>query len=301
MGNAKIPGWILILLFGLGTPVSARYATVLPDSNTAPNYRALHGIFAVQSVVYAGALYGLSSSWYKDPLTNFHVQNDAGAWLQADKFGHVYTAYQISRYSAAIYRQTHISKKQAILYGALSGFIFQTPIELLDGFSKDYGFSPSDMLANLAGSALYAGQLLLWDDLRIHPKFSTRSTPYAALRPELLGRNRMERLLKDYNGQTYWFSVSPKSFFPHSGWPQWLCISVGYGIENMVAGEPSQSVQRGFVPYRQYYLSLDVDLTRISTRNKFVRTLLLLGNAVKIPAPALEFSRKKVKLHPLYF
>ncbi|MBB5283955.1 hypothetical protein HNQ92_002098 [Rhabdobacter roseus] len=268
---------------------------------TRPNYRQLHGLFAVQTVLYTGTLYGLSKSWYKNPATRFSVADDAHEWKQLDKLGHLYTAYQISLLTAELYKLTGISKKQAIFYGALSGFFFMTPIEILDGFAPDYGFSPSDMVANVLGPTLFMGQYALWDEIRIHPKFSFHHTPLAAERPELLGSSWSERWLKDYNGQTYWFSASPRSFAPGSKWPGWLCFSLGYGIHDMVAAEVGKSTELGFVPYRQYYLSLDVDFTKIKSRRKFVRTLGLLLNTLKVPAPALEVSKHGLRFRPLYF
>ncbi len=266
-----------------------------------PNYALLRGIFAGQSALYVGSIYGLSKSWYKNPLTNFRVQDDTHEWLQMDKVGHVYTSYQIARHTAALYKTTGISKKQMLIYGAISGIIFQTPIEILDGFSPDYGFSPGDMIANISGSAIFLSQIAFWDEIRIQPKFSFHYTSLAQVRPELLGRSYSERWLKDYNGQTYWFSGSPKSFFKGSNWPAWLCFSVGYGIENMVRAEKNASIEMGYRPYRQYYLSVDIDFTKIKTRNKFVRTLGFLVNSLKIPAPALQFSKKGIDFKPLYF
>lgn len=266
-----------------------------------PNYQQLHGLFAAQTALYAGSLYGLSKAWYKNPLVRFGVADDTHEWKQLDKVGHLYTSFQISRHTAQMYSWTGITRKQAVIYGAISGFFFQTPIEILDGFSSDYGFSPGDMVANLAGPALYAGQVLLWDEIRIQPKFSFHYTSLAEQRPGLLGNNKAERWLKDYNGQTYWFSWSPRTFFPGSAWPAWLCISTGYGIQDMVAGETDKSIERGFRPYRQYYLSLDVDLTKIKTRNKFVRTVGFLFNTLKVPAPALEFNRNGLAFRPFYF
>jgi len=261
----------------------------------------LRGIFAVQSALYLGTVYGLSKSWYKNPLTKFSIKDDTHEWLQMDKLGHVYTSYQIARHTAAIYRKTGISKKQMLIYGAISGIIFQTPIEILDGFSPDYGFSPGDMVANMTGSAIYLGQIALWDEIRIQPKFSFHYTSLSRVRPELLGSSRTESWLKDYNGQTYWLSFSPGSFFKGSNWPLWLCISVGYGMHNMVSAQKSRSIEMGYVPYRQYYLSLDIDLTKIKSRRKFVRTIGFLVNSIKIPAPALEFSKKGIAFKPFYF
>lgn len=289
------------------TPASAQtdatQVVALADTTheVRPNYKMLRGIFAAQSALYLGTMYGLSKSWYKNRLTNFSFKDDTHEWLQMDKMGHVYTSYQIARHTAAIYKKTGISKRQMLVYGAISGIIFQTPIEILDGFSPDYGFSTGDMVANITGSVIFLGQIALWDEVRIQPKFSFHYTSLSKVRPELLGNTKYERWLKDYNGQTYWFSASPRSFFRNSNWPAWLCFSVGYGIQDMVSAETEKSIELGYRPYRQYYLSLDIDLTKIKTRSKFVRTLGFVANSIKIPAPALQISRKGVDFKPFYF
>lgn len=304
--------YILFIFFYLLMPVAgnaqdslsvANADTLSKDSvrSERPNYALLRGIFAAQSGLYLGTIYGLSRSWYKNPLTHFTVKDDTGEWLQMDKMGHLYTSYQIARHTAELYKKTGISKRQMLVYGAISGIIFQTPIEILDGFSPDYGFSPGDMVANVSGSVLYLGQIALWDEVRIQPKFSFHYTSLSRVRPELLGSNRYESWLKDYNGQTYWFSASPKSFFRDMNWPAWLCFSVGYGIQDMVSAEREKSIERGYRPYRQYYLSLDIDLTKIKTKSKLVRTLGFFVNSIKIPAPALQFSRKGIDFKPFYF
>lgn len=272
--------------------------------NVKPNYRALHWIMAGESAAYVGSIYGLSKAWYKtNDFSHFHVSDDAHEWQQLDKVGHFFTAYQICRHTAALYQQTNVSRKQAALYGALSGFLFLTPIEILDGFQyPTYGFSPSDMVANVLGPSLYLGQYALWNEERIVPKFSFHPTSLAKVRPELLGQNLSEQWLKDYNGQTYWFSFNVASFMPASRFPKWLSVSIGYGIHDMVGAEIEKSRMLGYDPYRQYYLSLDIDFRRIPTRRKGVKALFFLLNTVKIPAPTLEYTRKYgVKAHWLYF
>ena len=55
-------------------------------------------------------------------------------------------------------------------------------------------------------------------------------------------------------------------------------------------------------PIRQFYLSLDVDLTKIQTNSHVLRTLFDIFNMIKIPFPAVEFNEKNgIKLHPVYF
>lgn len=268
-----------------------------------PNYRALHWILTGETTLYAGSVYGLSRAWYKTKFTQFRVADDFDEWKQVDKAGHFFSAYQICRHTAALYQQTGVSRKQAALYGAISGFMFLTPIEILDGFQPDYGFSPSDMAANVLGPALYLGQYALWDEARIQPKFSYHRTSLARVRPELLGKNLSEEWLKDYNGQTYWLSVNVASFLRSgSGFPKWLNVSLGYGVQDMVGARVAKSLELGYAPYRQYYLSLDVDLTRIKTRSKVLKTLFFMANTLKIPAPALELnSQSGLRWHWLYF
>lgn len=294
---------LFLLFLGCWLGVLRQEASGASDSTAAeerPNYRRLHGIFAAQTVLYAGSLYGLSTTWYQNPLTTFTIRDDFHEWKQMDKVGHVYTAYQISRHMAALYQTTGITPTQAAIYGGIAGIVFQTPIEILDGFSDDYGFSPTDMVANVVGAGLFVGQHALWREQRILPKYSFSPTSLAQERPELLGKNFSEQWLKDYNGQTYWFSASPAAFGA-SRWPPWLCISVGYGVHNMISAEVGRSRELGFSPYRQYYLSFDVDFTKLKSNKKWVKTLGFLLNTIKIPAPTLELSRGRIRAYPIYF
>lgn len=53
---------------------------------------------------------------------------------------------------------------------------------------------------------------------------------------------------------------------------------------------------------RQFYLSLDVDLTKINTNSHFLKTLFSVFNSVKIPAPTIEFRELGgIKWHFIYF
>lgn len=52
---------------------------------------------------------------------------------------------------------------------------------------------------------------------------------------------------------------------------------------------------------RQWYISPDIDLTRIKTNNRVVKTLLFTLNTIKVPLPTLEFSNNTFKGHWIYF
>src|SRR6185295_5087521 len=102
-----------------------------------------------------------------------------------------------------------LGRGKAIWFGGMLGSVYQTTIEVLDGYSKEWGFSVGDFAANTAGSLLVVSQELAWDEQRIVLKYGFQKSKYARYRPNLLGSNLRESLLKDYNGQTYWLSVNP--------------------------------------------------------------------------------------------
>src|SRR6059058_2881209 len=73
-------------------------------------------IGAVNVVGYGGSVIILSNTWYKIyPHTSFHTFNDVGEWLQVDKFGHGWTAYNTGRVSAAMWRWAGLSQKQSAI------------------------------------------------------------------------------------------------------------------------------------------------------------------------------------------
>jgi uncharacterized protein YfiM (DUF2279 family) len=265
-----------------------------------------NGVIIAQSTLMGGTLLALSQVWYKEhQKSDFHLYNDNIEWLQMDKAGHVFSAYQLSRASSELFQWSGVSKNQSVLYGSLSGFAFLSTVEVFDGFSSEWGFSYGDMIANFMGSAFYAGQELLWDEQRILLKFSYHTTPYASRRPELLGSNLQEQILKDYNGQTYWLSFNLHSFLKDSKIPKWLNLALGYGAEGMITGQDDM-VNMIFLPekqrFRQYYLSLDVDLTKIKTNSHFLKSVFSVVNTIKIPAPTFEItSNGKSSFHIFYF
>ena len=53
--------------------------------------------------------------------------------------------------------------------------------------------------------------------------------------------------------------------------------------------------------YRQYFLSLDVDFSKINIENKLLEKLVQILSFVKIPSPTFEFSKKNVIFHKIYF
>lgn len=270
------------------------------------NKKRRNSVFVAEAVLASGALIGLNQLWYADyPKSDFHFINDNAEWMQMDKVGHLYSSYHIGRFGAEALNWSGASKKNQLIYGASIGFVFLTAVEVMDGFSAEWGASMGDVVANASGTALYVSQELIWNEQRIVPKFSFHATEYAKYRSDLLGSSIQEQILKDYNGQTYWFSANLYSFAKKSKIPKWLNLALGYGAEGMIGeNDEKNSVIFPIKPekYRQFYISLDLDLTKINTKSHFLNTIFSVLNTVKIPAPTLEYSPQKgFKFHPLYF
>ena len=264
-------------------------------------------VFSTQGVLVVGSLAYLSSVWYSGyDKSEFHSFDDSGQWLQMDKLGHFATVSMVSNLNYLAYRWTGYSNKQATWMGVGLTWGYLTTIEIMDGFSAEWGFSWYDMAANTLGGALFAAQQLTWEDQRLIMKFSYHPTEYAAMRPEELGSTNAERILKDYNGQTYWLSVNPQSFSANRKiFPRWLNLAFGYSGDGMLGGKSNVGDDFDYsdIPrIRQYYFSPDIDFTRIRTKSKFLKTFFVVLNLVKVPAPTLEVDQNgNVQFYWFYF
>lgn len=260
-------------------------------------------VFGTTTALYVGAFVGLNQLWYADyPQSDFHFIDDNAEWYGMDKLGHATTAYYIGFYMQPVFQWSGMSRKASVWTAGGLGFAFQSTIEILDGFSAEWGASYGDWIANLGGSALYVSQELLWKEQRFMLKMSYWPSEYADKRPNLLGSNFAERLLKDYNAHTFWLTCNIWSFLPHrneSKFPRWLNVAVGYGANGMLGGFENPPEFASIPRYQQFYLSIDFDFTKIKTKSKFLRTLFKVISIIKIPAPAIEFSNNPNQ--PVFF
>ncbi|MFQ5448289.1 MAG: DUF2279 domain-containing protein [Saprospiraceae bacterium] len=279
--------------------------------------------------VYGGVSAGLWKAWYKNfPRTRFHTFNDWNEWMGVDKAGHLFSAYMASNYSFQGANWTGMPRRRAMWTAIGIGMGIQTTIEVMDGFSEKWGFSWGDMAFNALGAGVFATQELLWQEQRIvfkssgqrpayssEPVFSDngeRTTTLKDRAVQLYGTSPFEAFIKDYNALTTWGSVNISSFIKkrNSRFPRWLNLAVGYGAGNIYGGEDNTwTTEDGIIftldemaypRYRRFYLSPDIDWTRIPSRHRWVKFTLGLLNWVKIPAPVLELNTLgNVHFHPM--
>lgn len=285
----------------------------IPDSLHKGRFWTATGVGVA---AYTGAVIGLNQLWYKDyPRTSFHLFDDWAEWQQMDKAGHMFTAYFESDWVYHMARWTGMKEKSSIWTGALVAVGLQTTIEVLDGFSSEWGFSMYDMAFNIAGAGFWAGQQAGWKEQRIRMKVSSTPKSYTTdpimgvpggtttleeRTDDLFGEDIFQSFLKDYNAQTIWMSVNVHSFLKtESKFPKWLNIAVGYGAENMFGGfENKWEVDDNmfatddlqYPRYRQVFISPDIDLSKLHIKSKPLKTLVHILNIFKVPAPALIFN-----------
>lgn len=231
-----------------------------------------------------------------------------GEWANIDKYGHAYTTYLYTDLLHDMTIWTGVNDRTSLWMAAGAANLFQLTIEIMDGYNTRWGFSVWDLGFNFSGSALYVGQELLWDEQRIRLKFSTfpqtyssRIVPsadnsgtmtYKERTQNLYGTGLASRLLKDYNGQTYWLSVNLASFgIPH---PQWLNWAIGVGAYDIYGGFDNEWIadntiyRTPFSPTTVFYLSPDINWTAFKGKNGFINSLLELMNYIKAPLPAIS-------------
>lgn len=282
------------------------------------------------SLAYGVAMTGLYQAWYADyPQSQFHTFNDLREWNQMDKMGHALMSFQESRWTYGLAHWIGVKPNKAAWAGFAGAQLIQTSLETLDGFSEQWGWSWSDVGFNVLGSGLFLSQQLGWGEQRIclkmsalpinypsepihaiRPFGSTQTTSFQARSEALYGKGPVNLFLKNYNTLVVWASVNPRSMLgSKANWcPAWLNLAFGMGADNLYAGFGYEwqadkncqgpdclrfQVDSGRYPRtRQFFLSPDIDLTRIPVKGKFWKALLYTANIFKFPAPALSWSNR---------
>ncbi|MBS4029476.1 MAG: DUF2279 domain-containing protein [Ignavibacteriales bacterium] len=290
--------WIFISILFFSPRILLSQETESEKDTSLIEKGTLYKALAFTGAYYATSIYVMNNTWYKDmERAPFHFYNDNAGYLQVDKFGHMYGGYLYSYIGYFGLLTLDATRNEALIFGSTLGFVLQFPIEIMDGLHEGYGFSWGDIAANTMGSALVFGQELLFKEQVVKYKFSYWESNYSKNSNDYYGKTTMNRLLKDYNGHTYWFSMPLNNLGLKQSLPPWLNIAVGYGANGMYGEFENITSYNGVAfpetkRYRQYLLSLDIDWTRIKTNSRFLKVLLKGMTFIKLPFPTLEYNSK---------
>lgn len=195
--------------------------------------------------------YGLSKWWQAGFGGGFKTTNEG--WFGrstefggADKLGHMYFNYGTVRLLTPLFEEAGNSHDASVLLGAWTALGIFTGVEVVDGFSRRWKFSPQDAAMNLAGTVL--GVVL-----ETHPELDKIFDFRVAYRPS---KDSGFDPFGDYSGQKYLLVVKADGFAPLRKNPllRYLEVGVGYGA-------------RGFEPggerRRDIYVGLSLNLSRL--------------------------------------
>jgi hypothetical protein len=253
------------------------------------------------AAVLGGTYLYLQKAWWSDSSRSFHF-DDGRDWRYAnnlDKVAHVLGGIIASNLYYDAFRWAGMEERKAAwaAFGMSTGI--QLAIEVKDGFAQNWGFSVGDVLFGSLGSLMPVlrknSPFLQNTDLKFsHWKRSDKYFIGRSIPPQAFH-------IDDYLNQTYWVSTNLKYITQGKlEWmPDWLCLSIGWGIE--AESWDRHPVYRGTGGKPEIYLAPDIDLVRLfKPKRSFWKFTLKQLNYLKFPMPTLQLTQK-VKLWPVYY
>jgi len=277
------------------TPTSAE----APADSLSP--AEAHPINTTRLAIVGGTVVGVmtgvqiwqANGWWKDNRTSFHFREDLTYGLSVDKLGHFYAASGLTFLLSKSLQWADVPEETSLLWGAGTAVLFQTYVEVQDGFST-WGFDRVDFAANVTGACYPLIQHHVPFLKSFNFKLSYHPSPLVNEGGGIGFKGQKHIIVDDYEGQTIWVSLNvnnllPKSIDPY--WPDWLCIAIGYGARDIASPNP----------YPIYMVGLDFDMTKIIPQtSSFLKTLSETLNYIHLPAPALRVSPNAI-WYGLYF
>lgn len=233
--------------------------------------------------------------WWRGDYHEFRFNNDGGInnySLGVDKAGHFYTSYAYTKFLNELMRYGGFSDRSRkwTAYG-LPAF-YALSIEIGDAFTKTYGFSAEDLIANFSG----IGLAWLQDEF---PKLNAVTFKYSYF-PSKFYRNQNFQgwtLTRDYDGHTYWVALDVKKLLPSRAkkyWPSGLNLAAGYGVVNFseIDFYHSTSYVTEVTLQRKFLIGLDWNLSAIPAKKAGWKAIRNMLDLYHFPAPGISISPK---------
>lgn len=235
--------------------------------------------------VGAVALYG-ATVWWKEGVSGTFRTTNEGWFGQdtytggADKLGHAFATYAGTRLLTRGFEWAGNGADDSLRLAALTALGTLTAVEVMDGFSERYRFSPQDAVVNIAGVGL--GVLLEKNpELDRLLDFRLRYWPSADAR-------RLNEVdpIGDHSGQTYLLIVKA------AGVPalrkheelRYFELALGYGSRGYEPNDGTPSPDRS----RHAYFGVSLNLSEILAATVF-RGNAVPSRAQRVTDGVLEF------------
>ena len=230
------------------------------------------------------------NGWWKENRTSFHFREDLNYSRNIDKIGHVYAGSVLTFVFSKALEWGNVPESKALLLGAGASLLFQTYVELEDGFSA-WGFDRVDFASDVVGA---------WYPVVQHhiPYLKNFNLKLSYLPSQNINKpggypGQKHLVMDDYEGQVFWLSLNVHNLLPRDFarvWPEFLPLAIGIkgrDIENSNA-------------HLEFYVALDYDMTKILPDTGFLRTVGEALNFIHFPSPAVRIS-PGVVFYGLYF
>ena len=269
-------------------------SSVLNDS-TEGSQGVKGGRLAIVGGVTAASIVAIHeyqlNAWWKGARSKFHVREDLIYAKNVDKLGHLYAANLLTFTFSRSLQWCNVPDESALIWGAVGATLFQTYVEVEDGFSAYWGFDRVDF----AGDVVGAWYPVLQKYVPALQNFNFKFSYYPMNQGAHSGiPGQTFTIFDDYEGQTMWLSLTMKNLLPRpvaSVWPGFLSLALGIAVRN------NESPNR----YLVFFLAPDLDMTKIIPCDTwFLKSLGEALNFVHFPMPAVRFA-PKVAWYGFYF
>lgn len=227
--------------------------------------------------------------------SNFRVNNEGWFDLDspaggADKLGHAYSSYLSTRLMTQGFEWAGYSHRESAKLAGFTTGAVMLGVEVMDGFTVEYGFSKEDLVMNLTGVGI--GTLLdlypQWDAV-----FDVRFLYWRSDDARKLGERDP---ISDYSGQTY-LLITKASGIPalrENKFLRYFELAVGYGSRGYQPTPGKYEVQ--FPKERNLYYGISLNLSELlndfvfgkkESRSQRVTTNVL--EYLQVPGTALLF------------
>ncbi len=252
--RAGLSGGVLACLLFTAGPAAADDTAGQPQPSSpaeAPDLALRNGAAIATEAVAIGA-YGLRKWWHSDFAGGFDTTNEGwfGANTQfggADKLGHMYVNYANVRLLTPLFESMGNDRGKSVALATWATLGIFTGVEIADGYSRQWRFSPQDELANAAGVALGAlcethPDLDRVLDFRVDYRRSPRSSHFDPF--------------SDYSELKFLFVLKADGFdsLRDNGALRYLELAAGYGTQGYDTGGPRS---------RTVYVGLSLNLARL--------------------------------------
>lgn len=223
-----------------------------PKFCDAPLNLQLRNNLIIGTGVALVTVYGSNNWWQSGFGGGFDTTNEGWfgsgtAYGGTDKLGHMYINYAGVRLLSPLFESAGNNRDDSLSLALWSSLGIYTAVEVVDGFSRHWKFSPQDVIANIAGAALGVTletnpELDAMFDFRIDYRRSPRSPKFDPF--------------GDYSAQKYLFVVKADGFelLRENSYLRYFEAAIGYGTQGYDTGEQRQ---------RNAYLGLSLNLSRL--------------------------------------